>query len=250
MNILIAILGFLCLIYFAFVNIVFGYTTFSEFYLVIGSLLIIYYIIKSKMKGYLLFNKALGIIKILFFIGMAIFILVEGAIIMYPKKNINNSDYIVVLGAGLRGENLTTTLRDRLDATIDYVNKTDFDGKIIVSGGQGPGESITEAEDMKRYLVNNNIKDSDIIMEDKARNTFENFKYSKEKIEELSGKNISESSIKVITTDFHVLRSSILAKRNGYKDVTFYSSNTKWYLVPTLYAREFFAFFKSLIFDR
>lgn len=248
MNALIFLLGILCLIYYAFVNIRFGYTTFSEFYLILGLILIIYYISSRKIKEYFVLNKLWNIMKIVFFIGMAVFILIEGAIIMYPKKNIDNSDYVVILGAGLRGDSITATLRDRLNATIDYVNKSNFDGKIVVSGGQGPGESITEAEAMKKYLISNGIK-NDIIMEDKATNTFENFKFSKEKIKNITGNSIDNYKVKVITTDFHVLRSSILAKRNNYDNVTFYSSNTKWYLVPTLYAREFFAFFKSLIFD-
>lgn len=248
MNALIFLLGILCLIYYAFVNIRFGYTTFSEFYLILGLILIIYYISSRKIKEYFLLNKLWNIMKIVFFIGMAVFILIEGAIIMYPKKNIDNSDYVVILGAGLRGDSITATLRDRLNATIDYVNKSNFDGKIVVSGGQGPGESITEAEAMKKYLISNGIKNN-IIMEDKATNTFENFKFSKEKIKNITGNSIDNYKVKVITTDFHVLRSSILAKRNNYDNVTFYSSNTKWYLVPTLYAREFFAFFKSLIFD-
>lgn len=248
MNALIFLLGILCLIYYAFVNIRFGYTTFSEFYLIVGLILIIYYISSRKIKEYFVLNKLWNIMKIVFFIGMAVFILIEGAIIMYPKKNIDNSDYVVILGAGLRGDSITATLRDRLNATIDYVNKSNFDGKIVVSGGQGPGESITEAEAMKKYLISNGIK-NDIIMEDKATNTFENFKFSKEKIKNITGNSIDNYKVKVITTDFHVLRSSILAKRNNYDNVTFYSSNTKWYLVPTLYAREFFAFFKSLIFD-
>lgn len=249
MNALIFLLGILCLIYYAFVNIRFGYTTFSEFYLIVGLILIIYYISSRKIKEYFVLNKLWNIMKIVFFIGMAVFILIEGAIIMYPKKNIDNSDYIVILGAGLRGDSITATLRDRLNATIDYVNKSNFDGKIVVSGGQGPGEFITEAEAMKKYLISNGIK-NDIIMEDKATNTFENFKFSKEKIKNITENSIDNYKVKVITTDFHVLRSSILAKRNNYDNVTFYSSNTKWYLVPTLYAREFFAFFKSLIFDR
>lgn len=248
MNALIFLLGILCLIYYAFVNIRFGYTTFSEFYLIVGLILIIYYISSRKIKEYFVLNKLWNIMKIVFFIGMAVFILIEGAIIMYPKKNIDNSDYVVILGAGLRGDSITATLRDRLNATIDYVNKSNFDGKIVVSGGQGPGESITEAEAMKKYLISNGIKNN-IIMEDKATNTFENFKFSKEKIKNITGNSIDNYKVKVITTDFHVLRSSILAKRNNYDNVTFYSSNTKWYLVPTLYAREFFAFFKSLIFD-
>lgn len=235
--------------YYGFINIMFGYTTFSEFYLILGLILVIYYIFSYKIKEYLIMKKLFKGIKIILFIGISIIILVEGAIIMYPKKNIDGSDYIIVLGAGLRGDSITTTLRDRLDATIDYVNKSNFDGKIIVSGGQGPGESITEAEAMKNYLIDKKIK-NDIIIEDKATNTFENFKFSKTKIENITGNSIDNYKVKIVTTDFHVLRSFILAKRNNYDNVTFYSSNTKWYLIPTLYAREFFAFFKSLVFDR
>lgn len=249
MNILTLILGIICLVYYGFINIIFGYTTFSEFYLILGLILVIYYIFSYKIKEHFITNKLCNVMTMILFIGIAIVILVEGAIIMYPKKNIDSSDYIIVLGAGLRGDSITTTLRDRLDATIDYVNKSNFDGKIIVSGGKGPGESITEAEAMKNYLINKEIK-NDIIMEDKATNTFENFKFSKAKIENTTGNSIDNYKVKIVTTDFHVLRSCILAKRNNYGNVTFYSSNTKWYLIPTLYAREFFAFFKSLVFDR
>lgn len=250
MNILLLILGIICLVYFAFVNLVFGYTTFSSFYLVVGLIMIVYYFSVKKLMQFSWFKEIMKPLRILLIVGIIIFIVVEGMIIMYPKKSVEKSDYVLVLGAGIRGENLTTTLRDRLNAAIKYMDETNFKGDIIVSGGQGPGESITEAEAMRRYLVKEGINNDKIILENKSTNTFQNFKYTKEKIEDEEKIDIVNADVTVITTDFHALRSSIIAKRNGYENIRFYSSNTEWYLVPSMYAREFFAFFKSLVFDR
>ncbi len=88
---------------------------------------------------------------------------------------------------------------------------------MVVSGGKGSGEKITEAKAMKDYLIKNGIDKNRIIEEDKSTNTYENFKYSKLKIEERSQRKLSDLKVKIVTTDFHVLRSKILAYRNGYK---------------------------------
>ncbi|MGL4337564.1 MAG: YdcF family protein, partial [Turicibacter sp.] len=96
-------------------------------------------------------------------------------------------------------------------------------------------------------LVANGVDDSKIILEDQSKNTFENFKFSKQKIEEHSEKKIEDLKIKVVTSDFHSFRSSILAKRNGYQHVTFYSSPSRIQFAPTYYAREFFALLKALV---
>ncbi|MDU5414489.1 MAG: YdcF family protein, partial [Clostridium perfringens] len=168
----------------------------------------------------------------------------------YPKKSLKPCDYIVVLGAGIRGENLTATLRDRLDKTIEYLEKTGFNGEIVVSGGQGPGESITEAYAMEKYLVENGVPKDKIVLENKATSTYENLNYSKKIIENLSGKPIKDLDILVVTTDFHAMRSNLLAKRNGYNNIDLYTSKTQWYLVPSMYAREFFAFCKSYFLDK
>ncbi|MCK3748036.1 diguanylate cyclase [Clostridioides difficile] len=91
-------------------------------------------------------------------------------------------------------------------------------------------------------------------------NGLEGNKHSKFKIETNTfGKNISIASwinciddlkVKIVTTDFHVLRSKILAYRNGYKNTSFYASKSKLSFVPTYYTREFFALWKTIVFDR
>ena len=220
---------------------------FSEGILFIAALFIIYHFMKDKLKKKKTLFKTL---KVIVSLGIIFIVSIEGFIIAYPKKNTDNSDYILILGAGLiNGKNPSLVLKGRLDAALKSINDYGNTSYIVVSGGQGNDEKISEAEAMKNYLVNRGITEERIIMEDKSTSTNENFKFSKEKIEEHSKKDIDELNIKIITTDFHSFRSSILAKNAGYKNITSYSSTTKWYMVPVLYLREAFALIKSIIFD-
>lgn len=63
-----------------------------------------------------------------------------------------NSDYLIILGARVRGETPSLDLQYRLDVAYDYLEKSPST-KAILTGGQGKGEDITEAEAMRRYLV-------------------------------------------------------------------------------------------------
>ncbi|MGL4109847.1 YdcF family protein [Clostridium sp. LP20] len=224
---------------------------FSGAIAIAGVILILYHFLKKKFEDNRSFIKANKLIRILVCIGLVGFLAVEAVIIGYPKKSEVNTDYILVLGAGLNnGNELSLTLKDRLDAALKCINEYGNDGYIVLSGGKGSDERISESEAMKRYLLEQGLPSEKIITEDKSTNTYENFKYSKDKIEEHSKKPIGESSVKVVTTDFHGFRSSILANRNGYEDVKLYTSNTVSYLIPVFYAREALALVKSVLFDR
>ncbi|NFV59085.1 YdcF family protein, partial [Clostridium botulinum] len=184
-------------------------------------------------------------------IGIVLFIAVEIVIISCPKSNKENTDYIVVLGAGLNnGDQLSYILKSRLDSALQCINEFNNNSYIVVSGGKGNDERISEAMAMKKYLLEQGISEDEILMEDKSKNTFENFKYSKKIIEEHSNKNIDDLSVKIVTTDFHGFRSKMLAKRNGYNEVKLYTNKTIYYLIPICYTREAFAVVKSIIFDR
>ncbi|WP_227867301.1 YdcF family protein [Clostridioides sp. ES-S-0077-01] len=183
-------------------------------------------------------------------IFLIIFIITESLIIFYPKNSIESkSNYLLILGASVKRNTPGTTLKGRLNTALKYL-EINNDCYVVVSGGKGNGENISEAKAMKNYLVKNGIDKNRIIEEDKSTNTYENFKYSKLKIEEHSGKAIKDIKVKIITTDFHVLRSKILANRNGYKNISFYASKSKISFVPTYYTREFFAIWKTIVFDR
>ena len=108
-----------------------------------------------------------NIIITIFIIGLTIFIAIDG-IIFYHGHHYDKEkpDYVIVLGAGLRGSEISASLLYRLNSALEF-NKLYPDVKIIVSGGQGPGEDLTEAEAMKNYLISNGIDKELIIKEEK-----------------------------------------------------------------------------------
>ncbi|MFL0164635.1 YdcF family protein [Candidatus Clostridium helianthi] len=218
--------------------------------IVLGIIILVYYFSKKIMKKNMFFYKIFRYIKISSCIIFICFIIIEALIINYPKYNRNSDDYIIVLGAGLdNGGVPNLILRERLDIAIKCM-KENLAQYIVLSGGQGADESTSEAQAMSEYLQAKGIEKNKIILEDKSRDTNENLKYSKEKIEEFSSRSISDIKVKIVTTDFHAFRSSILAKKNGYKNFDNYSSTMPWYFVPSTYARESIAVIKSILLDK
>ena len=78
-------------------------------------------------------------------IGMAVFLILEINIITYGRTDHEQSvSAVIVLGAGVHGTRPSLTLEKRLEATLEYIEDKE-DIPIVVSGGQGAGEEITEA---------------------------------------------------------------------------------------------------------
>ncbi|GAE89823.1 YdcF family protein [Acetivibrio straminisolvens] len=176
----------------------------------------------------------------------ASFVLIQGLIISssFTDKNVE-VDYMVILGAGLKGDQITPTFRNRLDKGIEYL-RANPELKVVVTGGQGPGEDLTEAEAMRRYLVNHGIEEDRIILEDRATSTNENMKYTAEVLKNLTGR--SDYRIMIVTNEFHMFRSKILARHNGFTPYGITAPTNPVVLVNS-YIREYFAIVKSLIFD-
>lgn len=218
--------------------------------LILGGIILGHYFFKSKIKESKFFLNIYKFIKVSLCILGILFIGIEAAIISYPKYNEKRDDYIIVLGAGLNnGKTPNSILSGRLDAAIK-IEEENPDQYIVVSGGQGENEEVSEAQAMSEYIQERGIDKDKIILEDKSRNTDENLKFSKEKIEEHSNKSISDVSVKIVTTDYHAFRSSLLAKKNGYANFDNYSSSMGGPLIPYTYIREAVAVVKSLVFDK
>ena len=222
------IIGFLLIFYFFIINTI-SLLRFKYLFLVLGILCFVYHFIKK----YLIKKETLyKFIKKIFVLLISIFILVESIMILYPKHDLkSNCDYIIVLGALVDKTKISKSLKDRLDTCIDYIDKTNQNTTIVVSGGRGRGEDITEASAMRNYLISKGIDKDMIIMEDR------------------SNKKIESLKIKVITTDFHTLRSKIIAQKIGYKQIVFYTSKSNFKLSILNYTREFFALICNLIFN-
>ncbi len=244
------IMGILSVTYFILTLATLGGITFAEFYLGLGIILILIGCGKKYTKrGYLILvpGKVKNVIMGLIALGIISFVVLETVIIAsaIPTKK-TDSHYLVVLGAGLRGEIPSLTLLQRLDRSLEYI-KNNPDIKIVVSGGQGPGETITEAEAMKRYLIKYGVNEESIIKEDKSTNTSENLKFTAIILKEMDKRE--NMKITIVTSDFHVFRAKFLAARHGF-EADGYGVISKVILMPTYYVREYFAVVKSFVFDK
>lgn len=166
--------------------------------------------------------------SVLFFAIMSALIYIkghEGA----PK----GADAVIVLGAGLRGERVSLTLQYRLDAAYEYLQQNP-EAVLVLSGGQGEGETVTEASAMRKYLLLRGISDDRLLLESDSTSTYENFQYSLSLIQKALGNN---EKIVFITTEFHVYRASLVAKAMGL-EVRGIGAKGVWYLAPNDYMRE------------
>ena len=156
------------------------------------------------------------------------------------------SDYLIVLGAGIKGEWIPTTLRNRLIRAAEYL-KSNPKAIAVVSGGQGLGETISEAEAMKRFLVAQGISTERVYKEEASTSTLENFRNSKVVLDHHFG--ATTHRIAIVTSDFHMFRAKFLAKRVGLLASGIPSKTWSGAFVNSC-VREYFAVVKSALFDR
>lgn len=157
-------------------------------------------------------------------------------------------DAVIVLGAGVNGETPSAALWSRIRAAEEYL-RMHPDVPVVLSGGQGPGEAITEAEAMRRALwTNNEQANARYLLENRSTSTAENFRYSKVLLEE-SGLDTDTAVVAVVTNDFHCFRASVIARRAGLRTVEVPAELPWWWLTANYYVRESFALVKTLLFD-
>ena len=157
-------------------------------------------------------------------------------------------DAILVLGAGVNGETPSLTLRTRINAAADCM-ELHPGVPVVLSGGQGPGERITEAECMRRSLWSDDaVWNERLLLEERSTSTAENFAFSKEVLRQ-AGIDTDTAVIGVVTNDFHVFRARLIAGREGMTVVGVPAELPWWWLTANYYLRESFALVKTLIFD-
>lgn len=159
---------------------------------------------------------------------------------LFPKKK--HCDYIIVHGAGLlNGDQVSPLLAGRLDKGIKVYERGGSKAKIIVSGGQGGDETVSEASAMAAYLLNKGIPEDHILLEDKSKTTFENMENSKEIVEEdAASAGIEKPSVIFVTSDYHVFRTGTYARKVGLK-AEGVGSKTAAYYFPNAFIREYIA---------
>ncbi len=158
-------------------------------------------------------------------------------------KSPDNAKAVVVLGCKVNGERPSRMLARRLDGAYKFLSENE-DIICVVSGGKGDDEKISEALAMKKYLVDKGISPDRIIMEDKSANTYENMKFSAEKLEQYDIADIA-----IVTDGFHQYRAGFIAKQYGFNVSSVNAKNDylTTALIPTYWVREWMAITKEYL---
>ncbi|GAX08459.1 membrane protein [Secundilactobacillus silagincola] len=119
-------------------------------------------------------------------------------------------DYLVVLGAKVTSSGPSKTLTRRLQTAIAIYTDQSVPPKLVLTGGQGSDEPQSEAAAMAGYLVRQQIQPHQLLLEQAATSTATNIKFSKQVIEN-DWQASRKPTILIVTSDYHLVRSKLLA---------------------------------------
>lgn len=187
--------------------------------------------------------------KVLFFLGCGLFVAVLLFILagQYTNRPSGDAEIIIVLGCFVDGDEPSAVLVYRLEEAYAYYLEHP-DVTIVVSGGQGPTESMPEAQAMQQYLIEKDVPENQILVESESSSTEENFRFSKILLEE-NGFNITENTeIVYITNGFHCARAGRYAQNEGFANATALPAGMPVSQIVTCYLREVFAVVYYIVF--
>ena len=166
------------------------------------------------------------------------------------KGHRDGCDYLLVLGGLVIGEETPSDhLAERINSAADYLKENTSCFVIPCGGCFRDGQKKSEALIIKEHLVNLGIDESRFILEDKSTTTFENFENAFEVIKAHSGRNPNELSIAFLSSDYHLHRAGIIAKRCGFDDIGKVSCENKKGRLKN-YVREYFVAYELLKKDK
>ena len=159
-------------------------------------------------------------------------------------------DYLLVLGGLVIGEETPSDhLLERINTAAEYLKENTECFVIPCGGCFRDGQKKSEAQIIKEHLVALGIDESRFILEDKSTTTFENFENAFEIIRIHSGKDPDEFSVAFLSSDYHLHRAGIIAKRCGFQKIGKVSCENKKGRLRN-YAREYFVAYELLKKDK
>lgn len=207
-------------------------STFAGFWLLSGIVHLSLFLVYPK------FPESVHIgIGVLTLAGWGMFAGIESLILHTARKARDFSGeaaYVIILGAQVRGSQITKSLKQRLDRAYEYLTEHP-EAIAIVSGGQGKDEAVTEAFAMAEYLKSRGIAEERILKEEQSATTWENLKFSSGLIGSL------EQKTAVVTNDFHLYRALLIGRQIGYMDLNGIAAASHPVLKLNYLVREFAA---------
>lgn len=267
MAFLFGVFSVFCLVYYGVIVAYAGVeTSFSviwlilSFFLALGSALLHFYDRFRERVPIRLEVTVVTIVAALF----AVFVIVETAMgLNFFSLKKQSADYVIVLGAQVKGRALSRSLEYRLEKALEYA-RVHSNTVFVLSGGKGPGEDVSEARAMYEYLLDHGVPDYQMILEENSHSTYENLVFSKMLIDErergrraMIRKVMADAGylvppdeevtirVGIVTSNFHVLRAKGIAKKIGISNISGIASKSDPVLFLHFCVRECFAILKD-----
>lgn len=267
MGFLFGVLSVFCLVYYGVILVYSGIeTSFSSIWLILAFCLAVFGILVhffDRYKEKVSLKLEVSVITVVAAL-FAVFVFVEiamGMSIFSLKKA--SADYVIVLGAQVRGEKMSKSLEYRMEKALEYAS-VHPNTVLILSGGQGDGEDVSEASVMYEFLKANGIPESQMIKEENSHSTYENLAYSRMIIEDRESRRMAlirsvmasagylvppdedlNIRVGIITSNFHIMRAKGIARKMGLPNVSGIAAKSDPVLFMHFCVRECFAILKD-----
>ncbi len=158
----------------------------------------------------------------------------------------DDCDYLMILGCSVIGADTPSpNLVKRMETALGYLRENERCYIVPCGGCFREGQKKSEAAIIADYLIDNGIDKNRILLEDKSTTTFENFIFAYNIIKTHAGENFDNLKTAFLSSDFHLYRASVIAKKCGFKYIGKVSSPTdnnngfKWefQVAPDLFYR-------------
>lgn len=193
-------------------------------------------------RHHVLIALSSGAVLVVGYVAFLFFCYLSYGFVYRRMPIVSTADFVVVLGAGLlAGRQVSTLLASRLDRGRAVFESLDARTApmLVVSGGKGSDERLSEAEAMANYLVERGFQADRLIIEDRSRTTEENLVFSAELMRRARPAGYR---CVVVTNDFHSYRAALIASDLGVP-AQVVGSPTAAYFLPSATIREFIAVF-------
>ena len=210
------IAGILCLFYFVLIMSYVKHTEWFQFvWLTAGMLFLSLWRLMAYLQRHELpvLQNAVNLLFVLIAAGVLVMGYFGSQVIrgmtLQPRQNL---EYVIVLGAQVRGTQPSRALRKRLDCALEYAQNNP-NTVFILSGGQGSDEEISEAQCMYTYMAEHGMDVERLLMEERSTSTKENLRFSAKLLDK------EKNQIGVLSNNFHIHRALLLAAEEGYRQV-------------------------------
>jgi uncharacterized SAM-binding protein YcdF (DUF218 family) len=140
---------------------------------------------------------------------------------------------LIVLGSRVTGGRVSGVLKRRLDHALAQYRRQQPRPLLVVSGGQGADEPVSEASAMHAYLLRNGVAEADLVLEDRATTTEENLRYGMALLTERT----TSGPVAAVTNNYHAFRAAVLARKLGMP-VDALGAPTPRHYLPSAFLRE------------